>query len=50
MRGNFAAGGGASYDDDDEDEFAHGPVLEGIDEEHVRWLEAALLEREASAP
>lgn len=50
LRGNFAAGGGASYDDDDEDEFAHGPVLEGIDEEHVRWLEAALLEREASAP
>ncbi|KWU43111.1 hypothetical protein RHOSPDRAFT_26559 [Rhodotorula sp. JG-1b] len=52
LRSDFAAGGGARYDQDDEeeDEFAHGPVLEGIDEEHVRWLEAALLEREASAP
>ena len=51
-RSDFAAGGGARYDQDEEeeDEFAHGPVLEGIDEEHVRWLEAALLEREASAP
>ncbi|GAA5861723.1 hypothetical protein JCM3774_002685 [Rhodotorula dairenensis] len=32
-------------DDEEEDEFANGPVLEGIDDEHVRWLELALLER-----
>ncbi|POY74807.1 hypothetical protein BMF94_2080 [Rhodotorula taiwanensis] len=30
----------------DEDDFAHGPVLEGIGEEEVSWLEEALRERE----
>lgn len=33
--------------DGEVDEFAHGPVLEGIGEEEMGWLEAALREREA---
>lgn len=33
--------------DGEMDEFAHGPVLEGIGEEEMGWLEAALREREA---
>lgn len=52
LRSDLAAGGARRNDQDEEeeDEFAHGPVLEGIDEEHLRLLEAALLERDTLPP
>lgn len=45
-RSPAAVGAHLTDDPEQEDEFADGPVLEGIDDEHVRWLELALLERE----